>query len=162
MNVHLSTCTRLSLECDRSLVHKLYSIEIRNTKLLCNRYMKTFIMMSSIYLIRLSSFMWLDDAVSKRVITQYNKKAFQQDAYRPSKQLQLPGEGVGLDTLPVRYTAPTGYPTPLPPAGAWDQRYPVPWKGPGIRDTLHPLPRGQTNTCQNITFPKLRRPSKMK
>ena len=69
MNVHLNTCTRLSLECDRSLVHKLYSIEIRNTKLLCNRYMKTFIMMSSIYFIRLSSFMWLDDAVSKRVIT---------------------------------------------------------------------------------------------
>ena len=48
------------------------------------------------------------------------------------------GYGIPLDTLPVRYTAPTGYPTPLPPEGAWDQRYPVPWKGPGIRDTLHP------------------------
>ena len=30
---------------------------------------------------------------------------------------------------------------------------PTPWKGPGTRDDP---PRGQTNTCENITFPQLR------
>ena len=70
MNVHLSTCTRLSLECDRSLVHKLYSIEIRNTKLLCSRNENVhYNLFSTVYFIYSPSFMWLDYAVFKRVIT---------------------------------------------------------------------------------------------
>ena len=91
------------------------------------------------------------------VITGINKKAFQQDAYRPLRWISLdvstdgevyqvyPSPGTATPWLYLSHSC--GIPTPPPPV--------YPQKGPGIRHT-HPLPPDRmTDTCENIIFPQL-------
>ena len=67
-----------------------------------------------------------------------------------------------MTTLTIPYPPDTLRPTiPYPPdtlpllavPPSRKAMRPVAWKEPGTRHTLTRLPRGQTDTCENITFP---------
>ena len=72
---------------------------------------------------------------------------------------------LGVSTHPPRHTHPKEYaPLPwttwhpdIPTHPTRDMRPGIPtrWEGPGTSYTHSPLPREQTDTCENIIFPQL-------